>query len=63
MSKLIIVVGLMGYGKTTFAKEFAEKFNYEYIDFDFKYHTKIQKDHIINPPEDIKKLLRRTKNI
>jgi len=42
MSKLIIVVGLMGCGKTTFAKEYAKKFNYEFIDFDLEWHTKIQ---------------------
>jgi len=43
MSELIIVCGLMGVGKTTFAKQYAEKFNYEYIDFDKEYHTQTQK--------------------
>ena len=43
MSKIIILVGLMGCGKTTFAEEYAEKFNYNYIDFDLEYHKKIQK--------------------
>ncbi|MHA1852565.1 MAG: AAA family ATPase [Candidatus Heimdallarchaeaceae archaeon] len=45
MPELIIVCGLMGSGKTTFAKEYAKKFNYEYIDFDKEYHLKIQKEH------------------
>ena len=56
MNELIIVVGLMGCGKTTFAKKYAEKFDYEYIDFDLEYHTKIQKEHRINLPKDIIKL-------
>jgi adenylate kinase family enzyme len=32
--KKIFVTGLSGSGKTTFAKEYAKKFNYRYIDFD-----------------------------
>ena len=47
MSELIIVVGVMGAGKTTFAKEYAEKHNYEYIDFDNQYHTNIQNEQDI----------------
>lgn len=47
MVELIIVCGLMGAGKTTFAKEYAEKFNYEYIDFDKEYHVKIQEEQDI----------------
>ncbi len=42
MSKLIIVCGIMGVGKTTFAKEYAKKIGYEFIDFDLEWHTKIQ---------------------
>ena len=65
MSKLIIVCGIMGCGKTTFAKEFAEKFDYEYIDFDLEYHTKIQKELLIkmNLPQDIAKLLENLSNL
>ena len=57
MSEIIILVGLMGAGKTTFAKEFVKNNNYEYIDFDFQYHKMIQKEHIINPKKDIPELL------
>ena len=53
MSEIVILVGLMGSGKTTLAKEF----NYEYINFDFHYHKMIQKEHIINPPKDIPEFL------
>jgi len=53
MSELIIVAGLMGCGKTTFAKEYAKKFDYEYINFDLEYHTKIQKSNIVNFPKDV----------
>jgi len=58
MPELIIVCGLMGVGKTTFVKEYAKKFGYEYIDFDFEYHTRIQ-EYKINPIEDIPKFLKR----
>ena len=58
MHEIIIVCGLMGCGKTTFAKEYAKKFNYEYIDFDLEYHKKIQKESIINPLEDIESILK-----
>lgn len=42
MVKVIFVCGLMGSGKTTFAKQQAEKFGYEYVNFDEEYHTNIQ---------------------
>ena len=53
----------MGCGKTTFAKEYAKKSDYVYIDFDLEYHKKIQKESIINPLEDIPKLLRKVSNL
>jgi len=62
MSKLIICCGVMGCGKTTFAKKYAIKFGYEYIDFDKEYHKKIQKEHIITPIEDVPKILERLSN-
>ncbi len=58
MAKLIILVGLMGCGKTTFAKELSKNNNYEYIDFDEEYHKKIQREHIINPSEDVPEFLK-----
>lgn len=39
MAKLLIVVGLMGCGKTKFAREYAGRMGYEYIDFDGTYHA------------------------
>ncbi len=63
MSEIIILCGLMGCGKTTFAKEFAKNHNYEYLDFDFEYHHKIQKECIIDPIEDIPKLLKYISNL
>jgi len=64
MAELIICCGLMGCGKTTFAKEI-EKLNYEYINFDHEYHFKIQGEHSPEdfPYGDIKKLLERISNL
>ena len=59
MAKIIICCGIMGCGKTTFAKEYASKEDYEYFNFDEEYHKKIQKESIINPLEDIPKFLKR----
>ena len=53
MSEILILCGLMGCGKTTFVKELNEKLDYGYIDFDLEYHKEIQKEHLINPIEDI----------
>ena len=40
MAELIIVCGLMGSGKTTFAKEFMRLKGFEYVDFDQEFHKK-----------------------
>jgi len=59
MSEIIILVGLMGCGKTTLAKKMSEKLYYEFIDFDHEYHFKIQQEHSPEdfPKGDIKNLL------
>ena len=61
--ELIICCGLMGCGKTTFAKE-VTKLNYEYIDFDHEYHFKIQREHSPEdfPHGDIKEIIKRISN-
>ncbi len=40
MAELVVVCGLMGSGKTTFAKEYACLKGYGYVDFDEEYHKK-----------------------
>lgn len=60
MSELIILCGLMGCGKSTFAIDYAKKFSYGYIDFDEEYHEKIGAKHYpfsIRPEEDVPKLI------
>jgi len=60
MSELIIVCGLMGCGKSTFAKEYSKKHKYEYIDFDGEYHENIGAKHYpydVKPEEDIPKFI------
>lgn len=42
MVKVIFICGLMGCGKTTFAKQLSEELGYEYVNFDEEYHTNIQ---------------------
>lgn len=42
MSKFIIIIGIMGCGKTTFAKKYAKDNNYEYINFDELYHEQFK---------------------
>ena len=41
MAELIIVCGLMGSGKTTFAKEYATLKGFQYFDFDEEFHKKL----------------------
>lgn len=42
MARVVFVCGLMGCGKTTFARQQAKQPNYIHINFDEEYHTKIQ---------------------
>lgn len=71
MAKFIIVCGLMGCGKTEFAKNFGDRFGYQYIDFDWEFHDKIQTekrviDERITVPwflERIAKILRDNPNM
>ena len=60
MPEIIIVCGLMGCGKTTFAKEYAKLHKYEYVDFDNEYHEKIQAKHYpdaVRPDVDTPKFI------
>jgi len=45
--KKIFVTGVSGSGKTTFAKEYAKKFNYPYINFDenWRYYKPIEEEY------------------
>ena len=61
MSEIMICIGLMGVGKTTFAKKFAKDNGYEYICFDNLYHGECQND-ILKFNDRLRKMIKPDKN-
>ena len=45
MRQIVIVCGMMGVGKTHFAKTYSKLFNAKYVNFDHTYHQLIQKSN------------------